>query len=93
MENEKPNDDQKDDYYPQWKDMPEPRELLTATWQGAYDATIDATQGLYGRKPTRKEVVDVFNMFIDQGIAHDEGDFKSILSCVCDYFDCTPGDF
>ena len=68
--------------------MPAPKELLTVTWQGVYENVNEATKELYGREPTREEVIDIFDIFAGQSLTYDEGDFASIRFCICNYFGC-----
>ena len=45
----------------EWTDMPEPKAFQVLDWEDVYDAARDETEKRFGRKPTRQEVIDIFN--------------------------------
>ena len=64
---------------PQWDGMPEPYSPVVLTWEDIYGHALDNAEGFFGRKPTKEEVLHIFNHVRLDGIG-DETDLTDVLT-------------
>lgn len=72
----------------EWTDMPEPKSMLTLSWEDIYSIAEDISQNELQRNPTQEEIKELFSIISQRGMDPESGMFWGTVEVSCqEYYD------